>query len=153
MKYLVTCLFILVTLGASAQRDATRYITELRNYKHQYMVRELSLSRNQAREFFDIYDAMEDSLKAFNDSVRAVEAEALALPDPTPEQLDAANEVIYNQSFREAEIERNAYTRLADILTPRQMLKLKSTERSFNQTLMRQHRRSRTRQHQDNPTM
>lgn len=142
MKYALTLIAAFISLCAFSQRDATRYLTELRNYKHEYMIRELELTQQQTREFFAVYDAMEDSLKAYNDSVRAVEAAILALEEPNEEEVTQANELIYNQTFREAEIERNAYERLGDILSPRQLLRLKSAERSFNQSLMRQHRRN-----------
>lgn len=141
LRHIIAAIAIILSLTAAAQSDPARYRVELRNYKHEHLVRELDLSPRQAREFFMVYDAMEDSLEAFNDSVRAVEAEALALTDPTEQEIIRANTIIYSQIHREASIQQNAYNRIAEILTPKQMLRLKPAERSFNQTLMRQHRR------------
>lgn len=121
--------------------DLDRYINEIRPYKHDFMARELNLSGDNRREFFEVYDAMEDTLIQVNAETRALERSVINNPDATDTEIDAAITAIYSQKAREARIEEEYMRLLSQIVTPRQMLRLKATERRFNQKLVRQHRR------------
>ena len=61
-----------MTVQAAPQQDKEdpdreRYISELRNYKHDFLTRELDLSREQQRDFFPLYDEMEDRVMKINE--------------------------------------------------------------------------------------
>jgi len=122
--------------------DRERYISELRNYKHEFLARELNLSREQQREFFPLYDKMEDEIFGINDDIREIERKIESSDDVSDIELESAAQIIYSQKLREGEIEMEYYPKFKEILDSRQLLRLKNTERKFTQRLVRHHRRS-----------
>ncbi|MGN0219250.1 MAG: hypothetical protein ACI4AX_03085, partial [Muribaculaceae bacterium] len=64
--YIIILFLAAFATSAAAQPRQTpenreRWKSELRNYKHEFMARELDLSREQQSKFFPLYDQMEDS--------------------------------------------------------------------------------------------
>lgn len=145
--YPILVLLLFMTLRATAQvNEGTpreRYLNELRTYKHNFLTRELELDREQQRNFFELYDSMEDRLQQLNDQTRELERNVVNDSEATDVEVDAAINAIYSQKQKEADIENEFLPRMREILSPRQLLKLKQSERMFNQQLVRQHRRVR----------
>lgn len=140
-----TVLAALFAPALSAQipdEDMDRYINEIRTYKHDYLARELDLDNDTRREFFEVYDALEDSLIQINAETRALERAVIDNPDATDGELQTALDAIYGQKAREAAVEEAYNRRIAEIITPQQMVRLRYTERRFNQQLVRRHRRN-----------
>ncbi len=135
------------TFALSAQQlseqDRNRYVTQIRAYKHDFLTKELDLTKEQQADFFELYDKMEDRIIDLGTESRTLEKRALE-NEATPEDVDAAIDVIYNQKIREGEIEKEYFDKFREILNPQQLVQLKSAERRFNQELMRQHRRIRS---------
>lgn len=123
-----------------SEQDRNRYVNELRGYKHKMLAKELELTKEQQQEFFALYDQMEDSVMAIANTARQLETQATAA-SATAAQIENATEALYSQKLREGEVELQYYARFKDMLTPQQLLALKSAERKFNQQLMRTHRR------------
>ncbi len=139
----------LTPLSMTAQQsapeyDRERYINEIRNYKHDFLARDLDIPRDRQRSFFEHYDAMEDEIMQLNAETRELEGQVESNADATDVEIDAAISSIFNQKQKEAEIENRYLELFREDLTPRQILRLKSAERRFNQQLMRRHRRHRS---------
>lgn len=118
-----------------------RYINEIRAYKHNYIAKELELSKEQQKEFFTVYDEMEDELMKINDETRELERKTEADKDASDTELEAAATAIFSQKQKEGEIEMSYFDKFKKILNNRQLLRLKNTERKFTQQLVRHHRR------------
>ena len=116
-----------------------RWKSELRNYKHDFMARELDLSRDQQSKFFPLYDQMEDSIEQINADTR--ELEKRIGDDASDIQTEAAARALFEQKSREGQLELEYFDSFKTILTPRQLLKLKSAERQFMRRLMHHNRR------------
>ncbi len=151
MKTLYTFLFIAL-LGLScgkavaqqvSEGDRTRYVTEIRNYKHKHIAKELDLTKEQQAKFFPFYDRMEDSIMVIGDKARTLEQVLDPQFEATDQELEAVAETLFNQKLDEGRLEAEYYNQFKQILTPRQLIALKVAERSFNQRLMRQHARLR----------
>lgn len=147
---LAAALLLATAIPASAQQSQNqlpdpenreKYINEVRRYKHDFMAKDLDLSREQQREFFPVYDAMEDELMKVNDETRELERNTDANADATDTELEAAAQAIFSQKQREGEIELEYFDKFRKILNNRQLLRLKNTERKFTQQLVRHHRR------------
>lgn len=120
-----------------------KFITEIRQYKHSYLAKELDLSREQQREFFPVYDEMEDRLMALNAETRDLERKTLENEKASDTELEAAAQAVFEQRLKEGRIEMSYYEKFSKILNNRQILRLKNTERKFTQRLMKHHRRLR----------
>ena len=122
--------------------DRNRYVNQIRAYKHDFLAKELGLSKAQQDAFFELYDAMEDRTMDLGGEVRDLEKKASAA-GASDEEIAAAAIALYSQKMREGEIEIEYYEKFKETLTPAQLVALKSAERKFTQELMRQHRRLR----------
>ncbi len=122
--------------------DRNRYVNQIRAYKHDFLAKELGLSKAQQDAFFELYDAMEDRTMDLGGEVRDLEKKASAA-GASDEEMAAAAVALYSQKMREGEIEMEYYEKFKGTLTPAQLVALKSAERKFTQELMRQHRRLR----------
>ena len=136
-----------MTVQAAPQQDKEdpdreRYISELRNYKHDFLTRELDLSREQQRDFFPLYDEMEDRVMKINDDIRKIERKIENSDNASEIEIESAAQVIFSQKLREGETEMEYYPKFKEILDNRQLLRLKNTERKFTQRLVRPHRRN-----------
>lgn len=124
---------------SGAQRE--KYVAEIRQYKHEYLAKELELTREQQREFFPVYDEMEDRMMKLNGETRDLERRTLDKANASETELSAAAQAVFSQRLKEGQIEMTYFEKFSKILNNRQILRLKNTERKFTQRLMKQHRR------------
>lgn len=89
---------------------------------------------------------MDDQLQQIGAETRDLERNVLENVEASDTEVEAAAAAIYSQKQREGKVEAEYYEQFKEILSPRQLLKLKSAERKFTQQLVRQHRRSMRRQ-------
>jgi len=148
IRTLILALLAVLPLALAAQgglsdADRQRWLGEMRNYKHDFLTKELSLTREQQRDFFPLYDEMEDEIARLNAETREVETRAEANADATDIELENAARTVFELKRAEGQIEMTYFDRFKTILTPRQLLLLKNTERRFTQQLVNHHRRMR----------
>lgn len=133
--------------GFAAPQDEggrEKWMTELRQYKRVYFTRELDLSRDQQTKFYPLYDEMEDKVMKINDEARAMEKRVADMDKPSDLEYEKATEAMYEAKLREAEIEKEYMEKFKEILTPRQLFRIKAVERQFGRELMKQHHRLRS---------
>ena len=128
---------------ALSTTDRERWLSEIRGYKHDYLARELELSREQQQAFFPLYDAMEDEVERINTQTRNLEQRVDDNKEASDLELENAARTIFEQKRAEGQIEMTYFEKFKEILSPRQLLRLKSAERKFTQQLVKQHRRLR----------
>lgn len=156
--YTIALLVFLTAIAAQAQHrppfseeDRQRFRNEVRQYKHEFLIKELELSKEQQRDFFAAYDEMEDKIDLVASDTRRLEKTVAEKNDATDIELEAAARAVFSQKKSEGEIEATYYERFRQILKPRQLLALRSAERRFAQQLMRHHRKARSAAGSDRP--
>lgn len=153
MRTILTALLAaIIAIGASAQHrerpseeDMQRFRAEIRNYKHEFLTRELKLTQEQQREFFPIYDEMDDAVNKIAGQTRDLERQVKNKADATDVEYEAAARALYEQKSAEGAEELKYFDRFKQVLQPRQLFMLKNAERKFTRELMRQHRRAKPR--------
>lgn len=120
-----------------------RIFTEIRAYKHDVLIKTLDLTKEQQREFFPVYDELDDKLIQINTETRDLERRVAADAGASDTEIEAAAQAVYSQKEREGKVEMEYYDKFKEILTPRQLLNLKNAEKLFTQQLVRHHRRLR----------
>ncbi len=145
---LLTLLFISILGSAPAyaqkqlsDTDRQRWLSELRTYKHEYLTKELSLTKEQQRDFFPLYDKMEDEVERINTETRQLETTASDKTDASELELENAARTVFEQKRAEGQVEMTYFEKFKEILSPRQLLRLKNAERKFTQQLVKHHRR------------
>lgn len=118
-----------------------KWLKDVREFKHTYLAKELSLSREQQNKFFPIYDQMEDDINKLNQETRAIEREINEAPEESVTDLkyDMAIEALYNLKANEAEIENSYLEQFRNILSKRQIFLLKGAEKKFSLDMMKRH--------------
>lgn len=124
--------------------DRQRWLAEIRQYKHEFLIKELVLTDEQQGPFFELYDQMEDEIEQLNSQTRALQQQVEANDQASDLEVTNAARTIFELKRAEGQIEMTYFDRFAKILTPRQLLNLKSAERKFTQHLVNHHRRQRT---------
>lgn len=143
---LIIALVVSFTFIATAQsqpdeNDRQKWMSEVRNFKHEFLAKDLDLTKDQQRDFFPAYDEMEDRLSRLNIETRELEQKALADPATSDVALDAAARASYSLKNEESKIELEYFDTFKKILSPKQLIRLKNAERKFTQQLMIHHRR------------
>lgn len=131
--------------GSMTDEQRQRALSEMRTYKHNMLVRELDLSKSQQAKFFDVYDQMDDELMTIADETRELTRRTLADADATDTEIAAASRAMFEQKKREAEVELKYYEKFEEILTPRQLLGLKTAERKIAMQMASYHARAKNR--------
>ncbi|MDE6270909.1 MAG: hypothetical protein K2M12_08685 [Muribaculaceae bacterium] len=129
-----------------SEADVMRFRNEMRTYKHDFLARELNLSQEQQREFFPVYDEMDDAVERVGRETRDLEKQVREKKQASDVEIEAAARALFEQKSAEGEIEKQYFDRLKQTLTPLQLLKLKEAERKFTRQLMRQHQHHKARQ-------
>lgn len=152
LKYLsITTLFLLslfCSVDSAAQGPANpaerqRWISEIRSYKHDFISKELNLTREQENAFFPIYDEMEEQIEKLNNETRELERRVSEDENASDLELQNAARTIFELKRAEGQIEMTYFDKFSEILTPRQLVQLKPAERKFTQQLINSHRRAR----------
>ncbi len=147
---LLSVLCALSAFNSAAQRqgkpltdeDRQRIRSEIRSYKHEFLARELEMSREQQREFFTVYDEMDDAVDRNNFDTRELERKVSQKADASEVEIEAAARAVFSQKSAEGEVEKQYFDRFRQILSGKQLLRLRKAERKFTQRLMRHHRRA-----------
>lgn len=133
----------LATPVASAQRNKMgdddkrkEWMSEMRNYKHDFLKKELGLTREQEAPFFKQYDEMDDELIRVGEETRQLERKINADDNASDTEMESAARTLFEQKKKEGEIELKYFEEFKTILTKRQLLKLKEVERRFNRALL-----------------
>ena len=131
--------------GDISPDDRERWLSEIRTYKHEFLARELNLTDEQQREFFPLYDEMEDSIEELTTQARNIIENVANNPDAGNLEVLSAAYSQFELKKLEGEIELQYFDKFKEILTPQQLLQIKSAERLFTRQLV--NRRNQMRQH------
>lgn len=148
--FFLTLLALLIpAIGMSAQtpdndsiNPKETFFKEFRDYKHRFLTKELSLSREQRDKFFPLYDQMEDETATLNNDTRQLERRITESTEKVNDlEYEKATEALFELKIKEGEIEKSYLPKFAEILSPAQLFKLKGAERSFTNDLINHSRR------------
>lgn len=149
-RYIIAIAISLCAVSASfaqakrlSPEERDKWLTEMSNYKKEFIARELDLSDDQQKAFFEVYKQMETELNQIASDTRDLETKVRENPDASDIEVESVARALFEQKSREGAVENAYYSKFREILTPKQLLRLKNAERKFTQQLMRHHSRSR----------
>ncbi|MDE6192125.1 MAG: Spy/CpxP family protein refolding chaperone [Muribaculum sp.] len=125
--------------------DRKEWFKELRQYKHNFLTKELDLTKEQEAKFFPMYDEMDDAMFKINREARAMEKKITKSSEKVSDlEYEKAAEAMYEVKGKEAAIEKQYFTKFKTVLTPKQLFELKQAERRFTDKLMKEHSKARS---------
>ena len=133
-----------VTGAPQTPGEREQWMTEMRQYKRIYLTKELELTREQQTKFYPLYEEMEDNEAKINDEARAMEKRVSEMQNPSDLEYEKASEAVYDAAVRSAQLEREYMDKFKEILSRKQLFRLKEILRQINREMMKQHQRLRT---------
>jgi len=132
-----------MSLHASDNRD--KWFKELRQYKQEFMSKELELTKEQQSKFFPVYSEMTLKIMKLNYDTRALENKIdRSKTEVSDVEYEKGADALLELKIKEAKIEAEYYQRFKQILSPKQMYLLPKTEKKFTRQLMRHHNKAKT---------
>lgn len=128
----------------TSQPDSNRskWFKEVREKKHQFLIKELELKKEQQKQFFEIYDSMDDELRQVQRDTRKMEKRVQEAGDDASDlDYEKATDALYEAKQKEGAIELKYKEEFKKVLTPKQLFKLKGAERKFTKDLMEHHQK------------
>ncbi|MBR6639614.1 MAG: hypothetical protein IKL35_04545 [Muribaculaceae bacterium] len=133
----------LSTIDAQQKRskeERQQWFKEMREYKHNFLIKELDLDKEQQEAFFPIYDAMEDETFKLHHGTRKLQRDLSKKDaDVTDIEYEKAAEALFELKYKEAQIELKYFEQFKNVLTKKQLFLLKKAEDKYTRHLMRQH--------------
>lgn len=128
---IIAVFFATPSVYAAGQKNSEAALEELKEFKHNYLKKELKLSRDQEAAFFKYYDQMFEELLALGDQTRRLERKVLRDSNATDLEMESAARAVFELKKKEGEIELKYFDQFKTILSKRQLLMLKPVERKM----------------------
>ncbi len=125
------------------QRNREMWLKEIREHKHTFLIEQLALTQEQQNEFLPMYDEMERELNELDSKTRELAKQINENETASDLEVENAARTIFEHKRAEGQIEMTYFEKFKTVLSPRQLLKLKATERKFTRRLYKHHRRMR----------
>lgn len=143
---LILCIAIAPAVSAQPRPDDKKpdrqeWFRQMRQFKHKFLVKELSLTKQQQDEFLPLYDAMQQEIEKVQQQVRQAERKINRAKDSAVSDADylQAARVATEAKAREGAVEEMYFDKFSKVLSPKQMFELHFAERKFTRELMKQH--------------
>ena len=150
MKRYITLILILSLFAPLCQMEAKggknrkEWFEKMREYKHQFLVKELGLTDEQQTKFFPLYDKMEDEIFKVTHETRQLDKKVSSGKATDLEYENAARAIIELKN-KECDIELKYFTQFKSVLSSKQLFLLKKAERKFANELMKRHHKCKDR--------
>lgn len=152
MKRFIILTFIFAFLATSyvyaqgRNNDANRreWFKEVRQYKHNFLTKELNLSEDQQEKFFSIYDAMEEEIHNAQRETRSLTWKIRESKSEVSDlEYEKAAEAQFELKGKESQIEMKYFPQFKNVLSKKQLFLLKHAEHKFTREIMDKHSRMR----------
>ena len=138
---------LLMTSMALAARDnnsdndrQNKWMNEYREYKQEFLSKEVDLTPLQKSEFFPLYNEMEQEIYNVNLEARKAEQTISQKDDASNNDYLEAAKLMVDVKTKEARIETEYFEKFAKILDSRQLFLLKRAETRFSRNMLQHHK-------------
>jgi len=143
MKKIVSILIMVlaITTVATAQKNRTKFATDMYQAKHEMIIEELGLTPTQQKQFMPLYEQMEREIYQVNRNARTLAKEVEKKRNPTDKEYEAAASALSNTRVQEGDIEAKYFEKFSKILSKKQLFQLKQTEVKFTREMLSKKRK------------
>ena len=138
---------LLMTSMTLAARDnnsendrQNKWMNEYREYKQEFLSKEVDLTQSQKSEFFPLYNEMEQEIYNVNLEARKAEQTISQKDDASNNDYLEAAKLMVDVKTKEARIETEYFEKFAKILDSRQLFLLKRAETRFSRNMLQHHK-------------
>ena len=144
-SFIIVVILSLAALSVSAQQrgrqkpDREKWFQELREWKHQFLIKEVELTEEQQPKFFAVYDAMQNEILAIHDGTRNMEKKLSLNKQASDLEYEKMAEALIEVKIKDGEIQKRYLDKMKTVISSRQLYKLQVAEKKFIRMLNRQH--------------
>ena len=138
---------LLMTSMTLAARDnnsdndrQNKWMNEYREFKQEFLSKEVDLTPSQKSEFFPLYNEMEQEIYNVNLEARKAEQTISQKDDASNNDYLEAAKLMVDVKTKEARIETEYFEKFAKILDSRQLFLLKRAETRFSRNMLQHHK-------------
>ena len=144
MKKIVSILIMVLAIStvATAQKNRTKFATDMYQAKHEMIIEELGLTQTQQKQFMPLYEQMEREIYQVNRNARALAAEVEKKKNPTDKEYEAAASALSHTRVQEGDIEAKYFEKFSKILSKKQLFLLKQAEMKFTREMLSKKRKN-----------
>ena len=136
-KIALLLLMFMACVGTSNAADKQRQWTkEMLDYKHDYLVKETSMTQAQRDKFMPIYEAMEKEIFAVYRNAREQSKKVTASKKASDDEYATAAKAMADVKYKVGEIESRYFNQFAKILSKKQLFLLKQAEIKFTRDMV-----------------
>lgn len=129
--------------NSNTTQQENKWIAEVRNYKHSFLIKETEMTEAQQKEFIPLYTEMEEKIYSTNKEARAIEQDITRSQEEADEEkYSQAATALSQVKEKEAEIENHYFGLFSKILSKKQMFLLKRAENRFSIEMLNHNKRS-----------
>lgn len=141
---IIFALTLALAMPVSAQQrksgsrpNRTEWLKGVRTYKHDMLVKEMELTKDQQEEFIPLYEQMEEEVYQVNKEARDLEAKVSNSKEPVSDlEYAKTAEALSETTQKCAQIEYEYFKKFAKILTSKQLFLLKRAENRFAKSMI-----------------
>lgn len=133
-----------------ATQQGSKWMTEVRNFKHSFLIKETGMTEEQSQKFIPLYTEMEDKVYQANRDARAIEQDITRSQEETnDDKYLLAATALSQVKQQEADIENHYFALFSEILNKKQLFLLKRAENRFAIEMLNHNKRSKAEQQND----
>lgn len=140
---LIALLFTLLSASSvfadnqKPRSERKQWMKEMRQFKHEFLIKELELTSEQQPQFFEVYDRMNEEIHALEKQTRQMERNIREKGnDVTDLEYEKAAEACCELPGKRNAITMRYFNEYKNILTKKQLFLLNCAERKFTNTIM-----------------
>jgi len=143
MKKIIFILIMVLAIStvATAQKNRTKFATDMYQAKHEMIIEELGLTQTQQKQFMPLYEQMEREIYQVNRNARVLASEVEKKKNPTDKEYEAAASALSNTRVQEGDIEAKYFEKFSKILSKKQLFQLKQAEVKFTREMISKKRK------------
>lgn len=144
IAFLTVLSFTQVYAAGQEDNRQQRWLNDVREYKQDFLTREVELTQDQQTQFFPLYNAMENEIFQLNKDSRELERKVSAQNDVSDLEYETTAKAMLDVKNKEAQIESSYFDKYSKILSPKQLFLLKRAETRFSRNMLNHHRDRKT---------
>lgn len=128
---ILSLIFVPVDASAQKQNSHVHMSKEVQEFKVKFLAQEIDLEDSKVKKFAEIYNRMQNERAKIFFEVRSLEKQLRAKKNATEDDYLKVNQAKTDARIKDAEVEKKYDKELSEILTKKQLFKLKEAEKTF----------------------
>ncbi len=138
---IITTLSFPIYAENDAVNNHKKWFSEVREYKQEFLTKEMNLTKEQQQAFFPLYKEMEQEVFKINMEAREMEKKVSCDASASDLEYEKAAQAMQEVKGNEAKVEAIYFDKFSKILSSKQLFQLKRAENRFTRSMLQHHKK------------